>query len=121
MNNRLLCPPHDPANIRVLNQLNLQARRSHKNDVIGTGWLPPPPEVPSHLSDLNPRSVGDKSSNILIGKNNNVVTSKSQDKNSGANVDVPSVNSGISCNTEEPRKLDVSQNSCNHNQSSRLL
>lgn len=78
VNGRLVAPPHDPANVRILNQLNLQSRRLHDSDATDRGW-PPGLVAPSSIIDLSPRCIGgslsgDKSSSMYIGENNNVIS-----------------------------------------------
>uniref|UniRef100_A0A0B7BDI7 Inositol-tetrakisphosphate 1-kinase n=1 Tax=Arion vulgaris TaxID=1028688 RepID=A0A0B7BDI7_9EUPU len=83
VNGRLVAPPQDPANVNILNQLNLQVRRSQENGVNSRVW--PSTVAPSPVIDLRPRSLddslsGDKSSSLYIGENNNVITSGEDDK-----------------------------------------
>ncbi|XP_059160505.1 inositol-tetrakisphosphate 1-kinase-like [Physella acuta] len=76
VNGRLKPPPHDPASMNILNQLNLEVRRSSENQVNNLSW--PSMMSPSPVIDLSPRSLekslsGEKSCNVYIAGNNNVI------------------------------------------------
>lgn len=87
VNGRLLPPPHDPANVNILNQLNMQSRLPQENDVNGKGR--PGTVSPSPVIKFSPKSLegslsGDRSSGMYIVGNNNVIASKGNDENGGA-------------------------------------
>uniref|UniRef100_A0A0B6ZCP2 Inositol-tetrakisphosphate 1-kinase n=1 Tax=Arion vulgaris TaxID=1028688 RepID=A0A0B6ZCP2_9EUPU len=126
VNGRLLSPPQDPANVNILNQLNLQTRRPQTNDVNGKGR--PGTMSPSPVIKFCPRDLeGSVPEHKYIGgNNNNVIASKEdgiRDEESDNNVGTPAINSSTTCSKGKlgTPSWGYVQPSQNPNQPSKLI
>lgn len=76
MNGRLKPPPHDPACVNILNQLNLEARRASENQL--NCMAKSPVTTSSPVIDLSPRSqeknlLEEKPCSFYLSGNNNLI------------------------------------------------
>lgn len=126
VNGRLVAPPHDPANVNILNQLNLEARRPLDDDAAFKGW--PSPAISSPVIDFTSRSLEDSLSEdepcVYIEGNNNVIFSLEEknkaDCDASRSLPESSSHSSSSISDLRTRSWGLGQPSYNPNQPPKL-